>query len=142
MRKYAFPILVLTVCLLLAAGCARQQSRMARLLPEVDTITKARLHFGPPKSTVEEPDGAIRHEWLLDNAYTKSGQWVIEKSPWVTHDSDGYRVEHYRKVWREGGRRVDYCRLSIICDKEGRVLRSDWQGNSCETLIMHDPLRR
>lgn len=129
----------LTAALLLPglSGCAgKQESRIDRVLPQVTTMNQARLFFGSPGRSEPQPDGTIRNEWLLDARYEVQGQYVTERSPWITHDSDGYPVEVDREVWRRGHTEHKQCRLVIISDANGKVLRTSREGDSCDDLFI------
>lgn len=131
------------LCLALCASCAaKQQSRTAALLPGIATLERATLLFGHPSKSTPEADGGIRHEWLLDTTHEVAGRWVTELSPWVRHDSDGYRVEEYREVWKPAHTVTKFCRITVVSDAEGRVLRSAWEGKDCDDLLVRDPLVR
>lgn len=129
------PLLTL-VLLLFFGGCAK--SPMDRLMPQVETVASARQHFGPPASSTELPDGTVRHEWVLDQSTQEPGRYVTQRSYWG-HDRDGFRKSHERTVWVPAHRVGQYCRLWMISDANGRVLRSDWEGNACEAMMVGRP---
>lgn len=120
----------------LAACAGKSPSRMSRVLPQVTTMAEAKRHFGHPAASLAQADGSTRHEWLLDAHYKEQGKWVRELSPWVRYDSDGYRVEQYRDVWKPARTVSKYCRLTITADADGKVLNSRWEGDSCDDIII------
>lgn len=129
-RAVAFALPLFFVCLLLGA-CARTQ--MDKIMPDVSTMTTARHYFGEPSSSEELADGAVRHEWLLDRVFQQAGG-IETRQVYVGHDSDGYREYVEQDVYVSPYKEKQYCRLEIIADKNGRVLRSSWQGSHCDYL--------
>lgn len=135
--KYFGTIQSFMLCLLLVccAGCAPKQSRIERVMPAMRDMNAVQRALGSPSTSRELADGATEHQWLLDSSYHEQGRWVREKSPWVRHDKDGYRVEVYRDVWYPPRDVTKYCRITIVADKTGKVVNRQWEGYSCDELV-------
>lgn len=128
-------ILMLGMGLFLAA-CAQKSTCIDNALSGALTLSDARYRFGPPKNSTPQPDGTTVHEWSLDVDYVQPGRFETETSPWVRHDSDGYRIETEREVWKRPRQISKFCRLIIRADAAGRVLSSEYEGADCCDLVM------
>ena len=138
-REWHHPLLLLAVAvfaLILTACAAKNNACVDKTLLAVATMTDARYRFGAPRSSSPLPDGTTAHEWLLDVSYEQPGRYVTEPSPWVRYDSDGYRIETERDVWKRPRSVSKYCRLVIVADASGRVLSSRYEGEDCCDLII------
>ena len=122
--------------LLFSACAAGSNAQVDKTLLAVTTMTDAQYRFGAPAKSVALPDGTVSHEWLLDVSYEQKGRYVTEPSPWVRYDSDGYRIETEREVWKRPHAVSKYCRLVIIADADGKVLSSRYEGADCRDLII------
>lgn len=135
-----FQSLLITVALCLSvslsACAAKNAACVDKTLVAVSTMTDARYRFGAPKSSVVLPDGTVSHEWRLNVTYEQKGGYVTEKSPWVRYDSDGYRIETEREVWKKPRSVSKYCNLVIIADTDGKVLSSTYEGADCCDLVI------
>lgn len=127
-------VLVLGMGLFLGA-CAQKSACIDNALSGALTLSDARFRFGPPKNSIPQPDGTTMHEWLLDVDYAQPGRYETEISPWVRHDSDGYRIETEREVWKRPRQIVKFCRLIIRVDATGKVLSSEYEGDDCCDLV-------
>lgn len=127
-------MLVLGMGLFLGA-CAQKSACIDNALSGTLTLSDARNRFGPPKHSIPQPDGTTVHEWVLDVDYVQPGRFETETSPWVRHDSDGYRIETDREVWKRPRQIIKFCRLSIRADAAGRVLSSKYEGDDCCDLV-------
>ena len=125
--------IALTGCaLLLLSGCAT--TKMDRLMPHVETMQLATHYFGAPTSKSDLPNGGARNEWLLDQVTQVPGQYV-EQRIFVGYDCDGFPVYYTRNVFVPAHMARQYCRLVIVADKNGNVLESTWEGDSCEEMM-------
>lgn len=113
------------------SGCA--STAMDRLMPRVETMSVARHYFGEATSVRELADGGTRSEWILDRTTQIPGQ-DVEQTIFVGRDRDGYIKRVTRTVFVPAHMVRQYCRLTIIADKNGRVLESSWHGDSCDAL--------
>ena len=127
--------LFLFAALLSLSGCAAKTSCIDSALAAVHTLPDARYRFGTPKSSMAQADGTVRHEWLLDVSYEQPGRYETETSPWVRYDSDGYRVETERDVWKRPKHVTKFCRLVVVTDAQGRVLSSQYEGENCCDIV-------
>ena len=128
MRKTTAFLLILVF---FAGGCVRTQ--MQRIMPHMSNMELMRAYFGKPTGSVELPDGSVRHEWVLDRLFTHPGgvQTVLV---YVGHDRDGYRQYVEREVVVPQRSEQQYCRMTAVADKSGRILRSAWEGRHCDEL--------
>ena len=125
--------MALAACILfLLAGCAT--TKMDRLMPHVENMQLARHYFGEPTSKNVLPNGETRSEWLLDRVAQVPGQYVEQKI-FVGYDRDGFPVYYTRYVFVPAHMARQYCRLAIRSDKDGNVLESSWEGDSCEDMM-------
>ncbi|MDL2316548.1 hypothetical protein LJC59_05640 [Desulfovibrio sp. OttesenSCG-928-A18] len=134
--KKALFVLVLIPFVLSLCSCAGRT--MDRLMPQVNSMYLARHYFGEPKASTELADGTIRHEWVRDKIETLPGHYET-RCIRVYYDRDGYRECVEREVWVPSRQERQVCRLSVIASKDGRVLSSSWEGNSCDTLPIVPP---
>ena len=114
------------------SGCAG--TAMDRLMPHIETMGLAKHYFGEPTGRSALPNGGTRSEWLLDRVAQVPGQNVEEKI-FAGYDRDGFPVYYTRVVFVPAHFARQYCRLTIVADKQGNILESSWDGNSCEDLM-------
>lgn len=138
--RSASPLPALALFLLLAGslagGCAQKSACIDSTLAAVSTFHDARYRFGTPQSSTTLADGTVKHEWLLDVNYHQPGRYVTEPSPWVRYDSDGYRIETDREVWKRPKQVTKFCRLTMIADAQGKVLSAVYEGEDCCDLVL------
>ncbi len=136
MRKRAARIAVLccwAVLVPFAAGCA---GKYERALADIQTVDEAERRFGPADSVDNLENGMLRREWSrhIVNDYSGgsggsygvsiggvTGNFGLFLSKWIFDDA-GY-----------GG--TQECRLVIVSDADGRVVRKSSQGNACDKLM-------
>lgn len=121
---------------LLVSCAARRTLCIDNALASVSTLTDVHYRLGYPKSSTRLPDGNIQYEWLLDVSYDQPGHFETEISPWVRYDSDGYRIETEREVWKRPSRVTKYCQIKVVVDASGKVLFSEYTGANCCDLVI------
>ena len=122
---------ILPIVLLLAVGCARTQ--MERIMPNMSNMQLMHAYFGDPTASVELPDGTVRHDWVLDRLVTHPGG--TRRVPvYVGRDRDGFREYEMREVEVLQRTEYQYCKMTAIADRNGRVLRAAWEGRNCDEL--------
>ncbi len=117
---------------LVISACAH--GKLGRLMPNMGNMSVAEHYFGKPSASVNLPDGTVRHEWTVDRNVLVPAHYETQRM-FLYNDSDGFPVfEDVEFFIRD---RVEHqtCRISIHADKQGWILRSDWEGNSCESLL-------
>ena len=129
-RNLAAPFLLML--LLFAGGCA--SGKLDRLLPHVETMQVARHYFGEPAAQKELHDGTVRYDWVVDRTIQAPGQYV-EKRIFVGYDRDGFPKYVIREYFSPAHMERQMCRMSIIATKDGKVLSTTRQGDSCEALL-------
>ena len=103
-------------------------------MPHVENMYMATHYFGQPTSKTELPGGGTRSEWLMDRVTQVPGQYVEQKI-FMGTDRDGFPRYYIRKVFVPAHMARQYCRLEIVADKDGGILESSWEGDSCEHMM-------
>ncbi|MDR2488111.1 MAG: hypothetical protein LBD42_01185 [Desulfovibrio sp.] len=119
----------LTLCF----ACAG--TRMDRLMPHVETLRLAEHYFGKPTGVSELAGGDCRYEWLLDQMTQIPGQDVREKIL-MGYDRSGFPVYYIRTFFVPAHMARQYCRLTIVADRNGRTLASSWEGDGCDEMMI------
>ena len=117
--------------LLLAGGCAKTQ--MQKIMPSMSNMQLLNAYFGDPTGSEELPNGTIRHEWVLDRLFRHPGGIQMMRV-YVGHDRDGYRQYVEREAYVPPRSEYQYCKMTAIAYRSGKVLHSAWEGSHCDEL--------
>ena len=136
MRKtsvYFLGVFCLLLLALLSTGCATGGS-VGRLLPNMGNMYVAQHYFGSPEKSEIQADGTVSHEWLLDRTVLEPPHYSTRRV-YLGHDRDGFPVYEDVEVFINERLVHQYCRIQLIADSRGNILRSNMEGPSCEALL-------